>query len=85
MSYMDFFIRKEQWFIRNILGEEQFKESKVLKLINLYYDIFQKFRKVFILLEDRINNLTDFDDIVDDNLKNFCKYYCAEFLDLLNF
>ena len=79
MSFFDFIIRKECKFTRNVLDKEQLK--KALKSLTAYYEFFQKFLKIFILLEDNVNDLTDFDQIVDDDLKNFCEHDCAELLD----
>ena len=43
MSYLDFVIRKEHQFLRNILGKEKLKESASLGLWSSYYNVFTDF------------------------------------------
>ena len=79
MSHLDFFIRKEHKFIKTILGEDEVKQSAALKSVSNYIEVFLKFTKVFILLENNIQRLTDFEDIVEQYLKNFYQNNCRKF------
>lgn len=79
MSHIDFFIRKEHKFIKTILGEDEVKQSAALKSVSNYIEVFLKFTEVFILLENNIQRLTDFEDIVDQYLKNFYQNNCRKF------
>ena len=55
------YIIKEHKFIRNVLDEENLKKSDDLKTLSVYYEMFTKLFKVFILLEDSNKRLENFD------------------------
>lgn len=82
MSCFDFFVRKEHKFIRNVLDKDDTKKSHALKSLSAYYEIFTKFLKVFILLGDSIKRLTNFDEMLEEDLRDFCLNNCGEFDDL---
>ena len=42
MSYVDFYIRKEYKFLRNVLPEEELKALKTLKSLAECYEVFLK-------------------------------------------
>ena len=68
MSYLDFANRKEHNFLRNILNKFNLKESPALESLNSYYDVFVKFVKISILLENSFGVLSDFDQIAHKDL-----------------
>ena len=43
MSYLDFLIKKEYSFLRNIFDEDDLKESKMICNLETYYDKMQLF------------------------------------------
>ena len=63
-------------FIRNVLDEDNFKKSDDLKTLSIYYKMFTKLFKVFILLEDSNKRLENFDEIVDKDLKYLPRKKC---------
>ena len=80
--YFGFFTRKERKFISNVLDEDDLKKSDALKSLSTYYEMFTKFLKVFILLEDSIKQFTNFNEIVDEDLRDFFPNNLGEYDDL---
>ena len=70
MSYLDFSIRKEHTFLRNIFSKQGTK-SKKLKILKTYYDNFKLLKKKLVLLESSTNKYSTFDEIIDNNLIDF--------------
>ena len=56
MTYTDFYIRYERIFLRNIYLKEELETSKKLKSLDSYYEVFDKFLTIVILLESVITN-----------------------------
>ena len=79
MSYTGFYIRKENKFLRNIFPEEDLLKPQTLKDLPTYRDSFQKFLKTIIHMEAAINDLTEFSEIFNDDVRVFCKENCTEF------
>ena len=52
MSCFDLFTWKEHKFIKHILDEDDLNKYDALKSVSTYYNMFAKFLKMFILLED---------------------------------
>ena len=46
MSYLEFFIRKEHMFLRNIYSVKEINRSKKLKNLKKYYEAFKLFLKI---------------------------------------
>ena len=76
MSSLDFFIRKEHKFLRNILNESRLRDFAPLESLSSYYNAFTKFLKIRIFLEGRFGNLSKFEEINDENLLEFCQNDC---------
>ena len=47
--------------------------------VTFYFEVFHRFLKIIILLEDNINGSLNFVEIVSNDLKNFCDRDWAEF------
>ena len=65
----------------DIFEKEELEQLKNLQTLSAYYQAILKFVKVYILLENTINKDDKFVEITDDDLKNFCEYYCADCFD----
>ena len=50
MSYTDFYIRYEHKFLRNVYSKKELKTSKELKSLESYYEVFDRFLTIAILL-----------------------------------
>ena len=74
--YIYIYIIKVHKFIRNVLDEDNFKKSDDLKTLSIYYKMFTKLFKVFILLEDSNKRLENFDEIIDKDLKYLPRKKC---------
>ena len=55
-TYTDFYIRYERIFLRNIYLKEELETSKKLKSLDSYYEVFDRFLIIVILLESVITN-----------------------------
>ena len=77
MSYADFYIRYEHKFLRNIYTKEELETSKELATLESYYEVFDRFLTVAIMLESAINNRTTFNEISDQTLGDFIESHCA--------
>lgn len=64
--------------MRNIFNEEELQKWKNLESLSSYYDVFLKFVKIFILLDNSFARSSSFDRIIDEDLKDFCENSCAE-------
>ena len=70
---MDFCIRKQHMFSRNIFSKQGLDKSKNLKNLKKYYDVLNAFfKKIVVQLENSINKYSTFDEIIDSNLIDFC-------------
>ena len=76
LIFIYIYIIKVHKFIRNVLDEDNFKKSDDLKTLSIYYKMFTKLFKVFILLEDSNKRLENFDEIVDKDLKYLPRKKC---------
>ena len=72
MIYTDFYIRYEYKFLRKIYSKKELETSKVLKSLECYYEVFDKFLTIVILLESIINHGT-FSEATKEKLSNFIK------------
>ena len=60
MSYTDFYISYERKFLRNIYSKEELETSKELRSLDPYYEVFDRFLTIVILLESAITNRGSF-------------------------
>ena len=77
MSCTDFYIRYEYKFLRNAYWKEKLETSKELKSLESYYEVFDKFLTVAILLESVITNRRTFSKTIKEKLSNFIKEHCV--------
>ena len=71
MPYCNFIIGKEYKFLQTIFEQEGLKCCRNLKTLASCYDGFQKFVKIYILLEYVRNKDNGFDKIFDEDLESF--------------
>ena len=71
MSYIDFTIRKEHAFLRNIYDPDELKISKNMATIEAYHAAFARYIKIVKCMEDEIKSVETYDMIYDDNLREF--------------
>lgn len=71
MPYCNFIIGKEYKFLQTIFEQEGLKRCRNLKTLASCYDGFQKFVKIYILLEYVRNKDNGFDKIFDEDLERF--------------
>ena len=72
MSYAEFYIRYEHKFFRNELGT-----SKKLKSRESYYEVFDRFLTIVILLESAFTNRGTFSETSKEKLSNFIEEHCT--------
>ena len=77
MTYTDLYIRYEHMFLRKIYSKEEFETSKELKSLESYYEIFDKFLTLVILLESAITNRRTFSETSKEKMSNFIEEHCA--------
>ena len=72
MSYDDFFIRFEHKFLRNIYSDEETRQSPQICTLEKYYETYQKFIKISIILLSIFgSNMNQDEDQFDLDLKDF--------------
>ena len=76
MSYLDFLIKKEYAFLKNIFDEDDLKKSKSICNLETYYDKMQLFLHLIRVSEVELLSATFFSDISDDLLEGFLMEYC---------
>ena len=76
MSYLDFLIKKEYSFLKNIFDENDLKESKGTCNLENYYDKMQLFLHLIKVSEIELKSASFFDEISDDLLEDFLMEYC---------
>ena len=79
MSYVEFLIPKELKFFRNIYSEEALKKSESLKDLKIYYEAFKFFLEIIIDTEDSLKSCSNFDQMIDKDLKEFCETYSSNY------
>ena len=77
MYYIDFYIRYEHKFLRNIYLKEELETSKELKNLESYNLVFDRFLTIVILLESAITNWGTFSETNKEKLSNFIEEHCA--------
>ena len=73
MSNLDFLIRKEHAFIRNIFDENELKKSKNLVNLEAYHSAMVLFIHLVRVAENEIKNVECYDMIYDEKLEKFLK------------
>ena len=73
MSYLDFLIRKEHAFIRNIFDEKELKKSKNIATLENYQSAMELFVHLVKVAEQEIKTVESYDMIYDEKLENFLK------------
>ena len=75
MSYLDFLIRKEHSFIRNIFDKEELQKSRYLKS----HEAMRLYIKLVKVAETEIKNVESYDLIYDNDLQEFLKENCPTY------
>ena len=75
MSYTDFYIRYENKYLINIYSKET---SEELKSLEPYYEVFDRFLTIAILLESAITNQETFSETSNKKLSDFIEGNRAE-------
>ena len=77
MYYIDYYIRYEHKFLRNIYLKEELETSKELKNLESYDLVFDRLLTIVILLESVITNWGTFSETKKEKLSNFIEEHCA--------
>ena len=76
MSYLDFLIRKEYAFLRNIFDEDDLKQSKSICDLESYWNKMNLYLHLVKVSEIELKSANFFSDISDELLLNFLMEYC---------
>ena len=76
MSYLDFLIREEYAFIKNIFDEEELKLSKSISNLETYWRMMKLYIHLLKVTEIELKSANFFSDIDDDFLQKFLIDYC---------
>ena len=76
MSYLDFLIKKEYSFLKNIFDEDDLKKSKSICDLETYYDKMQLYLHLFRVSEVELISASFFSNISDELLEGFLMEYC---------
>ena len=79
MSYLDFLIKKEHAFIRNIFDEVELKKSKNLANLETYHSTMVLFIHLVRVAENEIKNVESYDMIYDEKLEKSLKEECSAY------
>ena len=79
MSFLDFLIKKEHAFLRNIYDEEDLQKSKNISNKEIYYDAMLLFIHLRRVAETEIKSSSTFHGIYDEKLKEFLLEYCSAY------
>ena len=63
--------------MKNVYSKEQLETSKELESLQSYYEVFDRFLTIVILLESAITNRETFRETSKEKLSNFIEDYCA--------
>ena len=75
MSYLDFLIRKEYAFIKNIYDEDELKFSNVLCSLEKYWQMMKSYILMIKTAEIDLQYVYHFSEIENENLKNILYEY----------
>ena len=76
MSYLDFLIRKEYAFLRNIFDEDELKKSKSICNLETYWNKMNLYIHLIKVSEMELKSANFFSDISDELLLEFLMEYC---------
>ena len=76
MSYLDFLIRKEYAFLRNIFDEDELKQSKSICDLDTYWNKMKLYLYLIKVSEIELKSTNFFSDISDEILLDFLMEYC---------
>ena len=76
MSFLDFLIRKEYAFIRNIFDEEELKLSKSISNLETYWQKMKLYIHLLKIAELQLKSANFFSDTDDRSLQKFLMDYC---------
>ena len=79
MSYLDFLIRKEDAFIRNIFDENELKKSKNIATLESYQSAMELFIRLVRVAENEIKTVEQYDMIYDEKLEKILKKECPAY------
>ena len=79
MSYLDFLIKKEHAFIRNIYDKSDLEKSKNIVSDKIYYDTMVLFIHLVRVAEKEIKTASTFHGICDEKLEKFLREYCPAY------
>ena len=75
MSYLDFLIRKEYAFIKNIYDEDKLKLSNVLCSLEKYWQMMKRYILMIKTAEIDLQSVYHFSEIKNENLQNILYEY----------
>ena len=81
MSYLDFLIRKEYAFIKNIFDENELKQSKSICNLKTYWQMMKLYIHLLKVAEMELKSANFFSDIGDELLQKFLIDYCDGYED----
>ena len=76
MPYLDFLIRKEYAFLRNIFDEDELKQSKIICDLETYWNKMKLYFHLIKVSEIELKSANFFGDISNELLLNFLMEYC---------
>ena len=79
MSYLDFWIRKEHAFIRNIFDEKELKKSKNIATLESYQAAMELFIHLVKATENEIKTVENYNMIYHEKLEKFLKEECPAY------
>ena len=79
MSYLDFLIRKEHVFIRNIFDEKDLKKSKNIATLESYQGAMELFIHLVRVAENEIKTAETYDMVYDEILEKCLKEECPAY------
>ena len=79
MSYLDFLIRKEHAFIRNIFDEKDLKKCKNISTLEKHQAAMELIIHLVRVSEHEIKTLESYDMIYDEKLEQFLKEYAPAY------
>ena len=68
MSYLDFLIRKEYTFIKNIYDEDDLRHSKVLCSLENYWQMMKKYSLIIKTVKIELQSVYHFSEIQNESL-----------------
>ena len=70
-SYLDFLVRKEHAFIRNIFDDKELASCKRIATLENYHKIMMEYSHIVKIAEQEIKCVSNHDMIFDENFENF--------------